>query len=151
MAEKDAVTPRSILSWALVGERPYDQAKAILDKIRSKGWTVAQMDRPHPEDAPLVAVHEAAWEDAQEAECKIPELEDALANSNAYAQRLPDRIADFLLTYSAGGDPLDPWQVGHNYAMREAARMVREKWFDLDGAVPSAPDDASGLDGGERS
>jgi hypothetical protein len=42
-----------------------------------------------------------------------------------------DRIADFLLSYSADGDRGDPWQDGHNYAMREAARMVRERWFEM--------------------
>lgn len=42
-AESDEVTPRSILSWALVGERPYDQAQTILDKIATKGWTVARI------------------------------------------------------------------------------------------------------------
>lgn len=104
--------------------------------------------RPYPPDAPLVAVHEVAWEEAEDAISQVPELQDALANCDAYAQRMPDRIADFLLTYSADGNPTDPWQVGHNHAMREAARMVREKWFDLDGAVPSAPDDTAGIEGG---
>lgn len=37
-----------------------------------------------------------------------------------------DVIADFLLTH-IGGDEGDQWQAGHNYAMREAARLIREQ------------------------
>lgn len=37
------------------------------------------------------------------------------------------RTADYLLTH-VGGDESSEWQAGHNYAMREAARLVREGW-----------------------
>ncbi|WP_418060788.1 hypothetical protein [Pimelobacter simplex] len=36
-------------------------------------------------------------------------------------------LADYLLTHVAG-DESQPWQAGHNYAMREAARLVRDGW-----------------------
>lgn len=41
------------------------------------------------------------------------------------------RIADYLFTH-VGGDEAEPWQAGHNYAMREAARLVREQNHLLD-------------------
>lgn len=97
--------------------------------------SAAEQGRPVPireyaPGTPLVIVSASAWEDAQQAECAVPELEDALANCNAYAVKVWDLIADFLLSYSGDGDTSDPqsWQAGHNYAMREAARMVRERW-----------------------
>lgn len=41
------------------------------------------------------------------------------------------RVADYLLTH-VGGDESNQWQAGHNYAMREAARLVREQYHLLD-------------------
>jgi hypothetical protein len=41
-----------------------------------------------------------------------------------------DQAADYLLTH-VGGDESSEWQAGHNYAMREAARMIREGWDTL--------------------
>ena len=38
---------------------------------------------------------------------------------------LREQSADRLLTH-VGGDEAEPWQAGHNYAMREAARLIRE-------------------------
>lgn len=97
--------------------------------------------RPYAPGTPLVAVSEPAWEEARQAECTVPELQDALANCNAYADRVWDLIADFLLSYSADGDMSDPqsWQSGHNYAMREAARMVRECWPETVGNPFTSP------------
>ena len=37
---------------------------------------------------------------------------------------LREQIANHLLTH-VGGDESQPWQAGHNYAMAEAARLVR--------------------------
>lgn len=113
--------------------RPCPQVSREVPPMSDYTPRLAAPVRPYPPDAPLVAVHEAAWEEAQEAEARVLELQDALANANAYAERLPERIADYLLSYSGGGSTSDPegWQAGHNYAMREAARMVREHWFEL--------------------
>lgn len=85
--------------------------------------------RPYPEGTPLVIVSESDWNEARDAECSVPELQDALADALAEVKRLPERIADYLLTHT-GGDESEPWQDGHNYAMREAARMVRERWHE---------------------
>lgn len=41
-----------------------------------------------------------------------------------------EKAANYLLTH-VGGDESQPWQAGHNYAMTEAARLVREGWEDL--------------------
>ena len=40
---------------------------------------------------------------------------------------LRQKVSDYLLTH-IGGDETESWQAGHNYAMREAARLVREEW-----------------------
>lgn len=105
---------------------------------RAGGEAVAAVPvRPYAPGTPLVAVSEAAWEDAQTAETQVPELQDALANANAYAARMPEKIADHLLTH-VGGDESDQWQAGHNYAIREAARLVRERYFALDEGEPAA-------------
>lgn len=53
---------------------------------------LATPDRPYPEGAPLVAVHESEWEDAEHAMAQVPELEDALANCNAYARRMENAL-----------------------------------------------------------
>jgi hypothetical protein len=67
----------------------------------------------------------------------LPALQDALADTRRLVEEwLPARIADYLLGHT-GGDESDPWQAGHNYAMREAARLVREKWY----ALPAAQED----------
>lgn len=99
---------------------------------------LATPNRPYREGTELVAVSEDEWDEAHNAFAEVTELQDALANCNGYAERLPDRVADFLLSYSGDGDTSDPWQDGHNYAMREAARMVREKWYDLERSKPEA-------------
>ena len=48
------------------------------------------------------------------------------------------QIAEYLLTH-VGGDESQPWQAGHNYAMREAARLVQEKWDELGAVVAAGP------------
>lgn len=58
-----------------------------------------------------------------------------------------DEVADYLLTHT-GGDESDPWQAGHNYAMREAARLVREKWDEVPPPVSSG--EAGAGEGRER-
>lgn len=93
---------------------------------------MARPMRPYRPDTPLVAVSETYVEDAEQAMSDVPELQDQLANTAAYLEALPAKVADFLLTYSADGDAKDPWQAGHNYAMREAARMVRERWHEIE-------------------
>ena len=40
-------------------------------------------------------------------------------------------IADHLLTH-VGGDEQEQWQAGHNYALREAARLIRDQSYLLD-------------------
>ncbi|MCW2601844.1 MAG: hypothetical protein JWM02_3673 [Frankiales bacterium] len=102
--------------------------------VRGDGTVRATLLRPYPEGTPLIAVSEAAWEEARTAECEVPELQDALANANAYAERLPGLIAAYLLTHVSGNGG-SGWQEGHDYAMTEAARLVRERWFDLPAAA----------------
>lgn len=116
--------------------------KAAAEKVEAVETVEAQPARPYREGTPLVAVSESEWDEAQEAFSQVIELQDALANANAYVERLPDKVADFLLSYSGDGDTSDPqgWQAGHNYAMREAARMVRETWYALDEGDPTPED-----------
>lgn len=93
--------------------------------------TDAEPLRPYPPGTPLVAVHEATWQEAEEAMAGLPGLEDSLANAKTYIEWMPGRIAEYLESHT-GGDEADPWQAGHNFAMLEAARLVREKWWDPD-------------------
>lgn len=37
------VTPRSVLSAALVGSSPYNQAEGVLDRLEARGWTVTRV------------------------------------------------------------------------------------------------------------
>jgi len=62
--------------------------------------------------------------------------EDVNAMIDALVEGLDERglslvnresLASYLLTH-VGGDSSQPWQAGHNYAMTEAARLVRESW-----------------------
>lgn len=41
-----------------------------------------------------------------------------------------EKIAAYLMSH-IGGDESQPWQAGHNYAMTEAARLVRERWDEV--------------------
>lgn len=44
-----SITPRSILSSALVGESPYNQAERILEKLDAAGWEIVRKPRiPEP-------------------------------------------------------------------------------------------------------
>lgn len=56
--------------------------------------------RPYRPGAPLVAVHESEWEDAENAFAQVPELEDALANCNAYARRLENALLEVRALHS---------------------------------------------------
>lgn len=106
------------------------------------GTAVGRLVRPYREGTDLVTVSASEWDELSEAIHEIPDLQDALANERAYIKALEkrraaerERVADYLLTYSGDGDTSDPWQAGHNYAMREASRMVREGWTDQGSAL----------------
>lgn len=76
--------------------------------------------------------HYTMWEEGDDFGEHMGGWVERLLAKRQAAER--ERIADFLLTYSADGEPSD-WQAGHNYAMREASRMVREGWTDLGSAL----------------
>lgn len=107
---------------------------------------------PQARDARHKIISDAIWNDAIAAfEENIPQAaiermseEDLHAAVQSLIERIDDagltvlnreRMANYLLTYSGSGDTSDPWQAGHNYAMREAARMVREGWTELPNAI----------------
>jgi glycosyltransferase A (GT-A) superfamily protein (DUF2064 family) len=52
-----------------------------------------------------------------------------------------ERLAAYLMTH-IGGDESRPWQAGHNYAMTEAARLVRDGWDRLMASAPATEEDA---------
>lgn len=59
------------------------------------------------------------------------------------------RIAEYLLTH-VGGDESQPWQAGHNYAMREAARLVGSQEHLLDYGINMPCPDCGGWGPHER-